>query len=136
MAAQLAPHGSEGAYRRHLRHGEKPCTKCAAAARQRRQDRKVKVRSEKAALVQLRISPRPEPAQDEPLDELTDARANMRLLQAAMREAAPGAMASLSKQREALAARIARLQEASKPKTGVLDEIARRRAARLANTAT
>lgn len=36
----VQPHGTEAAYRRHLRHGETPCEECKRAAAKRRAERR------------------------------------------------------------------------------------------------
>lgn len=37
--ADVKPHGTPAAYRRHYRHGEKPCQRCADAANRARRER-------------------------------------------------------------------------------------------------
>lgn len=40
MPRELQPHGTEAAYRRHLRHAETPCEDCKRAAARRRAERR------------------------------------------------------------------------------------------------
>lgn len=120
----LAPCGSLSAYRRHKRLKEPVDKACAEAAREQTRKRRAKPLAAVTAL--------PEVSTISGIDELEDARENLRILSAAMREAPASAIAGISKQRQALVARIAVLTRASAPRVGVVDELARLREERRA----
>lgn len=128
----LKPCGTYAAYRRHLRNDEPVDDACAAAAREQKQARSDAGRDASAAVVALAVLDEPTP---EIVDELGDALENLRIVVAAMREAPANSIAGLSKRREELAGRVARLQGANKPKESTLDQLAKRRAQRLAEAA-
>lgn len=71
------------------------------------------------------------PTITEPIDPLAEARESMAMVKAALEAGAPGA-ASLSKQHMDLVQLIGRLERAERPQGGKLDELSRRREARLA----
>ena len=125
--SDLQPCGTYAAYRRHLRKGEPVDAGCAQAARDQKNVRAVASLSESAEVVALAIAV--EPAVDS-VDELEECLENLRIVRAAMSEAPANSIAGLSKRREELVARIAKLQLAKVPKVGVLDQLAARRAER------
>lgn len=131
MGRSLAPCGSVTAYQRHKRRGEPVDDACAAAAREQKNAR-VRVKRERvAAVVALAVAA---PVEVAPIDELAEARETLRMVTAAMKAGAPG-LASLAKQRMELVALIRKLEGAARPKESKLDELARRRAERLAASA-
>ena len=132
MTRNLRPCGTTAAYRRHLRNGEQPCEACRSANAAARRDQKLESRSEAAEVVQLAIVAAP-PAPDA-TDELERLRWNLRILEATMEAGVPTGMAALSKQHADLVARIVKLESAAAPKESKLDELARRRAERLAGS--
>ncbi|GAB6857331.1 hypothetical protein [Microbacterium xylanilyticum] len=132
MDRPLAPCGTPAAYRRHRRRGEPVDDACAAAAREQKNSRVRAKREETAAVVALAVDEAP--AEDAPIDELAEARDTLRMVTAAMKAGAPG-LASLAKQRMELVALIRKLEGAARPKESKLDELARRRAERLAASA-
>ncbi|WP_461638704.1 hypothetical protein [Leucobacter sp. BZR 635] len=133
MAAPLKPCGTLAAYRRHLRKGEAACAEClaeVAADKQRRADER---RAGQAAAVRAQLSAVPdlvEPARA--IDELDEAYATLTWIKAQMDSGVAQGAAALAKQRMELVALIKRLESASKPEVSALDEIARKRAERLA----
>jgi hypothetical protein len=136
MARELKPCGTFAAYARHLRKKEEPCDACKQAARDQKNVRADATRSESAAVVSLAIAAAPPaPPAAEEISELDDALENLRIVKAVMDEAPANAIGGLSKRREELVARIARLQTANKPKVSALDQLAQRRADRLAAAA-
>ena len=121
--AERKPCGTYAAYRRHLRANEAVDEACAAAAREQKN-----VRKQGPAMVSVLESA---PVVDS-VDELSEALENLRIVKAAMEVAPANAVAPLSKRREELVARIAKLQNADKPEVSALDQLAQRRAERLA----
>ena len=133
MAHALAPCGSFTAYKRHLRRGEAVCDLCAQAARDQKNARVDLGRVESASRVALALAAEPAP---DVLDELDEARENLRAVKAAMSEAPAASVAALSKRREELVRRIVVLSKASEPELSVFDQLRQRREERLAKTAT
>lgn len=128
MPRELKPCGTWAAYNRHRRRGEPIDAACAEAARVQKNERVSAKRAETAEVVQLKVAESPVLAE---IDPLQDARDNLRVVIAAMEAGAPG-IAALSKQRTELVQLIVRLEGASKPRESKLDELARRRADRIA----
>lgn len=130
MTRSLKPCGTTAAYRRHLRNGEPACDACKAANTEAKKS-SVRASQDRAAeVVKLAIVDAPPPA--ESTDELEKLRWNLRILEATMESGVPNGMAALSKQHAELVARIVKLESADAPKESKLDELARRRAERLA----
>lgn len=137
MPRELKPCGTLAAYRRHRRHGEQACEACLAAVAADKAERKVEGRKREAAVVRLAVAAQPIVQADEGIDDLADARQNLRLIRAAMDEATPSSMAALSKRRDELVDRIKKLEARTKNEGGgLLDQLAARRAARIAGAAT
>ena len=130
MARPLAECGSFSAYKRHKRNGEVVDDACAQAARDQKNARVGAKRDDAAQLVRLAIVDAP-PAADS-TDQLEKARWNLRILEATMEAGVPSGMASLSKQHADLVALIVRLEGQVKPEVSALDQLAQRRAERLA----
>lgn len=130
MARPLAPCGTFSAYKRHKRNGEPVDPACAQAARDQKNARTAAKRAEAAEVVQLAIVAAP--TEHESVDELERLRWNLRILEATMEAGVPTGMAALSKQHAELVARIVKLEASASPKESKLDELARRRAERLA----
>lgn len=130
MARPLAPCGTFSAYKRHKRRGESVDDACAQAARDQANSRNAETRAEAAEVVQLAIvdAPPPEPA----IDELEEARLNLTIVKATMMAGVPTGMAALSKQYADLVVLIKRLEDQAKPEVSALDQLAKRRAERLA----
>jgi len=133
MPRELKPCGTWAAYNRHRRRGEPVDAACARAAREQKNGRVVAKRAASAEVVVLATVNAP-PVPDE-IDPLVEARQSLLMVKAAMSAGAPG-IAALSKQHMDLVALIVRLEAASRPKESMLDELARRRADRIANSAT
>jgi hypothetical protein len=133
MARELKPCGTYAAYARHLRKQEEPCEPCKQAARDQKNDRVTAGLSESASRVALALAAEPAP---EVLDELEEARDNLRAVKAAMTEAPANAIAALSKRREELVRRIVVLSKSNEPEMSVFDQLRQRREERLAKTAT
>lgn len=129
MVRPLAVCGSLAAYRRHLRLGEFVDEACAQAARDQTNVRAVAKRVALSEVVSLAIAVAPEV---EFVDELVEARENLRIVKATMQAGVPTGMAALSKQYADLVSLVGRLENAANPKEGALDQLARRRSERLA----
>ena len=134
MPRELKPCGTAAAYRRHVRRGEPVDEACAQAARDQKNGRVAERRGAVAELVMLAVVDAPTGDEPKLIDELAEARDTLAMLTAAMKAGAPG-MAAMAKERTALVERIKRLESAGKPKGSKLDELANRRAARLAGSA-
>lgn len=130
MARPLAPCGTFTAYKRHKRRGESVDEACAQAARDQKNERKVRARAETAEVVRLSIVDAPEPVPG--IDELEEARFNLSIVKATMEAGVPTGMAALSKQYADLVSLIKRLEDQAKPEVSALDQLAKRRAERLA----
>lgn len=131
--AVLAECGTFTAYKRHLRRGESVDEACAEAARGQKNARKDAERAESAALVALAVDDVQLPAE---MDELADARENLIIVRAAMAAAPANAVAGLSKRRQELVAEIRRLESVTAPGVSALDQLAQRRASRIAGAAS
>jgi antitoxin (DNA-binding transcriptional repressor) of toxin-antitoxin stability system len=126
----LAPCGTFTAYKRHKRNGEPVDEACAQAARDQKNARAEAKRDELAEVHRLAIvEAGPEP---EGVDELAEARLNLSIVRAAMQAGVPTGLAALSKQYADLVALVKRLENQSRPEVSALDQLAQRRADRLA----
>lgn len=134
MARMPAPCGTFTAYKRHKRNGDAIDSACAQAARDQVNVRNQDKRDIANEVVRLAIVDAP--PDPESLDELEELRWNLTILKATMNAGVASGMAALSKQHADLVAAITRLEAADKPGVSVLDQIAQRRADRIANTAT
>ena len=123
----LHPCGTYAAYKRHVRTGTPIDDLCAQAGRDEKNNRLAAARVQSAAVVTLAVAV--EPVVDS-VDELEECLEYLRIVRAARSEAPANSIAGLSKRREELVARIAKLQLAKVPKVGVLDQLAARRAER------
>jgi len=130
MGRQLAECGTFTAYKRHKRNDEVVDDACAQAARDQKNPRAAAKRDATAEIVHLAIvgaSP------EEPgIDELEKARWNLGIVEVTMESGVPTGMAALSKQHADLVALIRRLEAAVSPEVRALDQLANRRAERLA----
>lgn len=133
MGRPPAPCGSFTAYKRHKRNGESVDEACAQAARDQKNVRAEAKRDETAEVVHLAIAEAP--PEPEGIDELAEARNNLRIVKATMQAGVPSGMAALSKQYADLVAHIRRLEAQAKPEVSALDQLAQRRAERLAAAA-
>ena len=133
MARPLADCGTFSAYKRHRRNGEAVDELCAKAARDQKNVRAGAKRDATAKVVHLAIvnAPPEEPG----IDELAEARINLSIVRATMQAGVPTGMAALSKQYADLVALVKRLENAAKPEVSALDQLANRRAERLAASA-
>lgn len=129
MARELRPCGTFAAYQRHLRDEEPPCAPCAEAARTQKNTRVNAARVESASRVALALAAEPAP---DVLDELDEARENLRAVKAAMTTAPANAVAALSKRREELVRRIVVLSKSNEPEMSVFDQLRQRREERIA----
>lgn len=132
--AALAECGTFTAYKRHKRRGETVDEACAAAARAQKNDRMQERREAAVEVVRLAVADAV-PAV-EPVDPLAKLRWNLSILEATMTAGVPNGMAALSKQHAELVDAIARLEGADKPGVSALDQLAQRRAARIAGSAS
>lgn len=130
MARPLAECGTFSAYKRHKRNGDPVDDACAEAAREQKNSRVAAKRDEATEVVRLAIVEAPplEPG----IDELEEARFNLSIVKATMQAGAPTGMAALSKQYADLVALVKRLESQSNPEVSKLDQLAQRRAERLA----
>lgn len=132
--AGLAECGTFTAYKRHKRNGEPVDEACAAAARDQKNERMQVKRDETTEVVRLAIADAvPEVA---PVDPLAKLRWNLAILEATMTAGVPNGMAALSKQHAELVDAISRLENADKPGVSALDQLAQRREARIAGSAS
>jgi hypothetical protein len=132
----MAECGTLAGYHAHRRRQEDACGPCRGAMaedkREKRLDAKARAASSMAEAIET------EPEVEPGLDPLELARWNARLVKAAMRNASPRDMAANSKRLEELGDLIARLEaerDQTQKKVSPLDEIAKRRAQRLNQTA-
>lgn len=130
MGRPLAACGTITAYQRHKRRKEPVDALCAQAARDQKNKRMAAKRSEAAEKYVANQEAEPVP---ESVDELADARENLRLVRAAMKNCHPRDLAPLSKRRQELVERIRQLDKPEE--ASVFDELARARKERLANAA-
>ena len=133
MGRQLAECGTFTAYKRHKRNDEPVDEACAQAARDQKNARVDSKREALTAVVHLAIAEAPpvEPG----IDELEEARLNLSIVRTTMIAGVPTGMAALSKQYAELVALVKRLEGAGKPEVSALDQLANRRAERLAASA-
>jgi len=129
MAREIQPCGTFAAYQRHKRKKEDPCDACAEAARLQASERRDSGRAESVSRVALALAAEPAP---DVLDELDEARENLRAVKAAMSEAPANAIAALSKRREELVRRIVVLSKSNEPEESVFDQLRKRREDRIA----
>ncbi|WP_156316592.1 hypothetical protein [Leucobacter japonicus] len=133
MAAPLKPCGTLAAYRRHLRNGESACAECLAAVAADKQRRSDERRAAQAAQVRSVMSIVPDvPSADSHIDELAEAYSTLQWIKDQMNSGVAQGAAALAKQRMEIVALIKKLESEGKPEVSALDEIARKRAARLA----
>lgn len=130
MGRPLAECGTFSAYKRHKRNGDVVDDACAQAARDQKNGRVAARRDESAEVVRLAIveAVPPEPG----IDELEEARFNLSIVKATMESGVPTGMAALSKQYAELVSLVKRLETQAKPEVSALDQLAKRRAERLA----
>lgn len=150
MARELAPCGTEAAYRRHRRAGES-CEECMAAEAMRKREK----RAERRSAADAEITGQPEfvvveqklRAGEEPRlvqvptgeDPVESARWRLAKVRAAMAASTPRDMAGLAKREEEIVALLGKLTGATASrvpeKRSALDELADRRAKRIAEAA-
>lgn len=133
MARPLAECGTFTAYKRHKRNSDPVDAACAQAARDQKNVRVGAKRTETAKVVHLAIAAAP--PEIDGIDELAEARMNLSIVRATMQAGVPTGMAALSKQYADLVAHVKRLEDKSKPEVSALDQLANRRAERLAASA-
>ena len=135
MPRELKPCGTAAAYRRHVRRGEPVDAACAQAARDQKNDRVAARRGSLAAVVPMPpTETEPEDSASDSVDLLAKARWRVAAAEELIRAGAPGS-AALLKQHAADVAEVKRLEGAAKTKGSKLDELANRRAARIAGSA-
>ena len=122
MARELKPCGTSAAYRRHLRKGEEACAACKAAVAWEKQSKLDGPREER------KVSALSAPPVVESIDPLEDARENLQIVNAALKEAVPREVSQLSKRRQELVALIAELQ--GDQEVSLADQLAAIRAAK------
>lgn len=134
MPRVLKPCGTEAAYRRHLRNGEEACDACKAAVAGKKMDRldgdrdTRKLSAIASAVPEPSAEVAPASSGSDEYDPLTDAKENLRLVKAALKEAVPREVSALSKRRQELVALISEL--GGKKEVSIADQLAERRAAR------
>lgn len=96
-----------------------------------KRDRVAAAQEQSAEVVKLAIVEAPEVGQ---LDELERLRWNLRAAEAAIEAGVPNGFAALLKHHAELVRQIVKIEGASKPGVSKLDELAKRRAARLAGS--
>lgn len=133
MPRELKPCGTDAAYRRHVRRGEPVDELCAQAARDQKNRRVAERRGVLAAVVPMPPAGR-SGSDAESVDLLEKARWRVAAAEELIRAGAPGS-AALLKQHAADVAEVKRLEAAGRPRESKLDELARRRAERIAGSA-
>src|SRR5690606_25288227 len=124
------PCGTIAAARRHQRNPEKwgpMCAECQQAIRDEKNGRKDAERAESAAAVAAAVEAEPVPVDVDPLAEALD---SLRIVRAVLRSDATPAntVAALTKRRDELVDRIARLRAESEPaEVSRIDELTSRR---------
>jgi tRNA uridine 5-carbamoylmethylation protein Kti12 len=130
MPRPRAACGTLAAYRRHKRMDEPVDDACAAAMLADKQAHRQEEREADANVVKLAIAAAPPIAED--TDELQELRDNLVIVKATMLDAPSNTIAALSKRRQELVADIRRLEKQARPEKSALDQLADKRAARLA----
>lgn len=102
---ELKPCGTPAAYRRHLRNNEEACDECKAAVAAEKMSKLDGDRDLRAVSALASVSDN----DDSEFDPLEDAKANLRIVKAALREAVPREVSALSKRRQELVSLIAEL---------------------------
>lgn len=135
MPRDLKPCGTRAAYVRHVRRGEPVDEACAQAARDQKNGRVEARRGSLAAVVPMPpADAEPDDSASDSVDLLAKARWRVAAAEELIRAGAPGS-AALLKQHAADVAEVKRLESAGRAKESKLDELANRRAARLAGSA-
>lgn len=137
MPRALAPCGTAAAYRRHKRRGEPVDDACAAAAREQKNSRVLTSRDRLAEVTRLNVAERRASEQSAAqIDPVAEARWALQLVKSRM-EAGGSDITSLARTHSELVAEIARLERAASQteKVSALDQLAQRRADRLAASA-
>ena len=125
MTSKLKPCGTVAAYRRHLRNGETPCDECKRAVREHEQARRAAKRAE---AVQTAREAVPEPTDE--IDRRAILLEVLSELRGHLNTAPPQSVAAIAKQvRDTVDALEA--GEGEQAQANPIDEIARRREARL-----
>lgn len=102
---ELKPCGTPAAYRRHLRNNEEACDECKAAVAAEKMSKLDGGRDLRAVSALASVSDN----DDSEFDPLEDAKANLRIVKAALREAVPREVSALSKRRQELVELIAEM---------------------------
>lgn len=113
------------AYKRHLRKGEPVCDDCQRAAREQKNER-VDGDRDARKLSSLMPDVSFDAAERDDFDPLEDAKDNLRVVKAALRDAVPREVAALSKRRQELVALIAELGNVGK-EVSIADQLAEKR---------
>ena len=126
-------HGTWGGFQAHRRAEEDACKECKEAAAIYKREYRADKRAQAAENFTIALNEEPEI--EERLDELWEQRENLRMVRAAMRaNPSPRDMASLSKQRMDLVARITEIESAT-TEVSLEDELAAVRSARKSRAA-
>lgn len=102
---ELKPCGTPAAYRRHLRNNEEACDECKAAVAAEKMSKLDGDRDLRSVSVLASVSD----TDESEFDPLGDAKDNLRIVKAALREAVPREVSALSKRRQELVELIAEL---------------------------
>ena len=127
-----SPCGTAAAAKRHRRKGEPLDESCAQAERDEKNARMDALRDHAAEAVREAVRAAPEIEGIDPLEEALD---NLRIVRAVLRDEGtlPNTIAALTKRRDELVDRVARLREAQKPaEVSRIDELTNRRRERRA----
>lgn len=120
----LKPCGTPAAYRRHLRNDEEACAECKAAVAAEKMAKLDGDRDLRSVSVLASVSD----TDESEFDPLGDAKDNLRIVKAALREAVPREVAALSKRRQELVSLIAELS--GKKEVSLGDQLAEIRSRR------
>lgn len=121
---ELKPCGTPAAYRRHLRNNEEACDECKAAVAAEKMSKLDGDRDLRSVSVLASVSD----TDESEFDPLGDAKDNLRIVKAALREAVPREVAALSKRRQELVSLIAELS--GKKEVSLGDQLAEIRSRR------
>jgi len=122
MPRVLQPCGTFAAYKRHLRHKEEACEPCKQAARDQKMERVDGDREVRKLSALVSLMPADEPDIIEDVSPIDDARENLRIVKAALAEAVPREVATLSKRRQELVQLIQEL--GGRKEVSLADELA------------
>lgn len=133
MCRSLQPCSTPAAYRRHLRHDERPCNTCRAAHSSERRVQPSAKRDPRRMRVLAPEAVAPPASTADPIDVLASVRWNLGVLEASMSNATPREIAALAKQHVAVGTLLAKL-EGNPGRSSTLAQLADARRGRLGRT--